>query len=276
MNLQEPIFKLPQNLARKLRQDSDPSDDFLEDAHRFFSTLDIKRVGFNGLKINNQYEFIFKIEGDKILEQYTEYYEYSTSINMNPVRIGSPSDLSLLVIMYTLPALKNYYLQNELCHYLSISFSCKEKEAATTLFYAQALVNRILSRGGSFILPDDIFKPDDVDDQDEFAFIDDPTLGSLIRDFQGFEEENHTPVMDDTLYRLIAKSYHVKEELRFISYFRIIEYLSRKQKKLRISQNLQVSYIIWTQILSVLLLLRLMKILSLMIWLTILGILETF
>lgn len=231
VELQGRRFEIPLLVAEALQDESDLNDQHLTASNQFLSTLKVKRIGFNGLKVDNYYEFIFKVDGDKFLDSHSEKYEVNTIIDSVTVRIGSPSDFSILVIGCKNPFMKSYYVENDMYHYVSISFSTKETKAAAVLQYAQALVNRVLAKGNSYLSPDDVFKPDsDSDDLDDDFGFDQPSLSELIGEFQDFNNSSYISKNNDKLYELIAKAYKIKEELRFIPYFKILEYLARNQK----------------------------------------------
>lgn len=231
VELQGRRFEIPLLVAEALQDESDLNDQHLIASNQFLSTLKVKRIGFNGLKVDNYYEFIFKVDGDKSLDSHSEKYEVNTIIDSVTVRIGSPSDFSILVIGCKNPFMKSYYVENDMYHYVSISFSTKETKAAAVLQYAQALVNRVLAKGNSYLSPDDVFKPDsDSDDLDDDFGFNQPSLSELIGEFQDFNNYSYISKNNDKLYELIAKAYKIKEELRFIPYFKILEYLARNQK----------------------------------------------
>ncbi|MUJ39716.1 hypothetical protein [Aliivibrio fischeri] len=234
VELQTRRIDIPHLVVEALQDELDLSGEHVLATKQFLSTLEVKRIGFNGLKIDNYYEFIFKVDGDKFLDIHSERYEVSTIIDSEVVRIGSPSDFAILVIGCKNPYMKSDYVDNNMYHYISISFSCKETKAAAILQYAQALVNRVLSKGDSYITPDDVFKPESSsDDWDDDLGFNEPSLTELINEFQDLNGVNHISKNDENLFRLITRAYNIKEDLRFISYFRIIEYLASNQKVLK-------------------------------------------
>lgn len=231
VELESRKVEIPCAVIESMQGELDLSDENLAKLNQFLKTLDVKRIRFHGLKVGNYYEFIFKVDGDKLLDSHSERHEVNAVIDSVPVRIGSPSDFAILVISCRNPLMKNYYVNNDMYHYISISFSCKDTKAAAILHYANALVNRVLSKGDSYLSPDDVFKPEsDSDDWIDDPFFDQPSLTELISDFQSFGGSAHISNNDDKLYQLIAKAYKLKDDLRFIPYFNILEYLARNQK----------------------------------------------
>ncbi|MFQ1692716.1 hypothetical protein ACK38U_09425 [Aeromonas veronii] len=231
VELQGRRFEIPSLVVEALQGDLDINEEHLNASNQFLSTLKVKRIGFNGLRVDNYYEFIFKVDGDKLIDNHSEKYKVNTIIDSVSVRIGSPTDFSILVIGCKNPFMKSYYVENNLYHYISISFSTKETKALAILQYAKALVNRILSKGNSYLSPDDVFKPESDSDNldDDFGF-DEPSLTELVDEFQSFKTSCHHSNNDYKLYDLIAMSYKIKKESRFMSYFKILEYLARNHK----------------------------------------------
>ncbi|WP_350606645.1 hypothetical protein [Pseudoalteromonas sp. MER144-MNA-CIBAN-0113] len=223
--------EIPEAVIDLLQDKSDLNDSHLVEANQFLKRLDVKRIGFNGLRLNNCYEFIFKVDGDKFLDSHSGGYEVSTNIDNVKVRIGSPSDFAILVIGCKNPFMKSYYIDNDMYHYISISFSCKETKASAIFQYSKVLINKILSKGNSFIMPDDVFKPDDTTDEweDDFGF-DQPSLNDLVDDLMGLEGTEHKSKNRSKLFSLVAEAYRFKEDARFISYFKVLEYLGRRHQ----------------------------------------------
>jgi hypothetical protein len=227
VELQTRKVEIPRLVIEAMQDEFDVCDEHLAESNQFLKTLGVNRIGFNGLKVDNYYEFIFKVDGDKFLDSHSERHEANTIIDSVAVRIGSPSDLAILVIGCKNPLMKSYYVNNDMFHYISISFSCEEAKVAAILQYAEALINKVLSKGASYLTPDDVFKPES--DSDDLYF-DQPSLTDLISEFKSFHKSIHTSDNDYKLYQLIANSYNLKDDLRFIPYFKILEYLSRNQK----------------------------------------------
>lgn len=231
VKIEDKFFDIPLTVIEALENKLDLTDEHLLAANKFLQTLGVKRMGYNGIIVGNSYEFIFKVEGDKFMDSHTERYEVVSTINSVPVRIGSISDFALLVIGCKNPFMKSYYVDNDMFHYISISFSCKSTKVASIFQYARSLVNKTLSRGNSYISPDDVFKPSESsDDQDDFCDFDQPSLSELILELQEMKGNEFNTKNMTKLFSLIADSYHYNENGRFISYFKILEYLSRKHK----------------------------------------------
>lgn len=221
---------IPEAVIEVLQDEVDLTDNHLVEANRFLNSLNVKRIGFNGLRVNNYYEFIFKVDGDKFLDSHAESYEVSTKIDNVNVRIGSLSDFAILVIGCKNPFMKSYYTDNDMYHYISISFSCRETKVGAVLHYSKSLINKILSKGNSFIVPDDVLKPNENSDEleDDFEF-DQPSLTQLVADLMNLEGTEHNSKNRSKLFSLVAHAYQFKEDLRFIPYFRVLEYLGRNQ-----------------------------------------------
>ena len=221
---------IPEAVIEVLQNESNLNDSHLVEANQFLKRLDVKRIGFNGLRVNYCYEFIFKVDGDKFLDSHSGSYEVSTTIDNVNVRIGSPSDFAILVIGCKNPFMKSQYTDNDMYHYMSISFSCKETKVSAVFQYSRVLINKILSKGNSFIVPDDVFKPDDNSDEweDDFEF-DQPSLTELVADLMNLEGTEHESRNRSKLFSLVAQTYHIKEDSRFIPYFKVLEFLGRNQ-----------------------------------------------
>lgn len=231
VKVEDNFFDIPTLVKEALEDVSDLTDEHLIAANKFLNVLGVKRIGYNGLKVGNYYEFIFKVEGDKFMDSHTERYEVLSTINSVQVRIGSVSDFALLVIGCKNPFMKSYYIENNMYHYISISFTCKSTKVAPIFQYARSLVNKTLSRGNSYISPDDVFKPEESSDElDDLLDFDQPSLSELILDLQKINGSDFKPQNMAKLFSLIADSYHHDENGRFISYFKILEYLSRNHQ----------------------------------------------
>lgn len=221
---------IPESVIEMLQDGSDFSDSRLAEVNLFLKRLDVKRIGFNGLRINNYYEFIFKVDGEKFMDSHTERYELLITIDNVNVRIGSPSDCAILVIGCKSPFMKSYYTDNDMYHYMSISFSCIETKVSAVFQYSKFLINRTLSKGNSFIVPDDVFKPNENSDEWEDNFeLEQPSLTELVDDLMNLEGTGHKSNNRSKLFSLISQAYHFKGDERFIPYFKILEYLGRKQ-----------------------------------------------
>lgn len=229
VKIENETVEIPEAVIKLLQDDSDWNDSHLVEANQFLNRLDLKRIGFNGLRLNNYYEFIFKVDGDKFLDHHSGGYEISTNIDDVNVRIGSPSDFAILVIGCKSPFMKSYYIDNDMYHYISISFICKETKVSAIYQYSKVLINKILSKGNSFIVPDDVFKPDETTDEweDDFGF-DQPSLTDLVDDLMRLEGTSHKSKNRSKLFSLLAEAYRFKEDSRFMSYFKVLEYLGRR------------------------------------------------
>ncbi|AXW96611.2 hypothetical protein QMT04_05090 [Cronobacter sakazakii] len=228
-------IKIPDIVVETLSNSDNLTSDTDKELNKFLKKLNIKRIGFNGLTVGDYYEFIFKVDGDGLLDSHHEKYEVITKIDNIPVRIGSLSDFAILVICCKNPFLKDDYVNNNTYHYISISFSSKPSKLVSLIQCSKFLVNRTLSNGNSFIIPDDIFKPYDSTDEDnsEDDFMFRPSLTETIENLQNLKNKTIYCGNESKLYELISKSYEVEEEYRFIPYFKVLEHLSRKQKTLR-------------------------------------------
>lgn len=223
-------FEIPEKVIEMLEGDPELTGDHSLAAKKFLKSIDAKRVGFNGLKVGNYYEFIFKIDGDKVLDSHTDRYELLTTIDLIPVRIGTVSEFAILIIGCNTPCMKSCYVDNDMFHYISISFTCQKNKVGAVFQYARSLVNRVLSKGNSFLSPDDVFKPiGQSEDFDDVVF-DEPSLSELIDELLKIQGGEYKSGSREKLFSLISKSYHHEESKRFFSYFKILEYLARKQK----------------------------------------------
>lgn len=224
---------IPPAVKKALEDEFGLTDESLRITREFIKGINVKRIGFHGFEIDNYYEFIFKIDGDKFLDSHTEQYETMVTIDSVAVRIGTISEVGKFVIGCINPIMKSFYVENRVYHYLTISFECKHSKVNQILQYANALVNKLLSKGNSYITPDDVFKPDTDNDD---LFLDDsnvPSLSELIAELIDLREYKYRTKGDAKLFSLVASTYHIDEKKRFFSYFKILEYLSRKQKKSR-------------------------------------------
>lgn len=228
VKIEDETVEIPEAVIELLQDDSNWNDSHLVEANQFLNRLDVKRIGFNGLNLNDYYEFIFKVDGDKFLDSHSDPYEISTKIDNENVRIGFPSDFAILVIGCKSPFMKSYYTDNNMYHYISISFTCKKTKVNAIYQYSKTLINKILSKGNSFIVPDDAFKPNETisEGEDDFEF-DQPSLTDLVDDLMKLEGTAHKSKNRDKLFSLLAEAYSFKEDSRFMQYFKVLEYLGR-------------------------------------------------
>lgn len=172
IKIDDRVINIPSEVIEALKDEYDFTDESAAVRNAFLKTLDLKRIGYNGIVAGSYNEFIFKVEGDKQLDSHTEKHEIITTIGSVPVRIGSISDFAIFVIGCRNPLTKSLYANNDMFHYMSISFSCTNSEIGQTLQYSRSLVNKILSKGNSYISADDVFKPaglnDDLIEDDYF------------------------------------------------------------------------------------------------------------
>ena len=119
---------------------------------------------------------------------------------------------------------------NDLFNYISISFTCKEHQAGKLFFYSKAIINKILSRGRSYITADDVFKPADPEEETPDFDYGEPQIDALIDDLIALNNSNHKTTNQEKLYAIISEAYHLDENSRFLSYFKVLDYLSRNQK----------------------------------------------
>lgn len=221
-------INIPQQVINLLKDDSSTTEEHLEIANNFLNDINANRIGFNGLNIDNYYEFIFRIDGETFFDTHTDKYEIKLTVDNVNVRIGTITDAAILVISCKSPFLKNYYIENEMFHYLTISFNSNEHLVNKVLQHTRSIINSAFSKNKSYIIPDDVFKPTNDDDLDEL--LETNSLTDAISSLKNLDKTNHISREDQKLFELIANSYQVEEKKRFIVYFRILEYISRKQK----------------------------------------------
>jgi hypothetical protein len=195
----------------------------------FLKKINIKRIGFHGIAISDYYEFIYRIEGDLIIEHFESKLSAKLEIDNIMVTFGDVSSFGLLVLGCVNPLQLDFYKENDLYQYISIRFNSKLEKINSILPYCICLINKVLSKKKSYLIEDDFLNKNT--DDDTLSFQDDVDVKDIHRDLFHLNGKKYTTNPKTiNVYQKIALAYKAPYDSRFFIYFQILENYSKKQK----------------------------------------------